>query len=71
MITSQDRASAEWIRSSYSDGSGGQCVEFSRDSLPRTVPVRDSKNAGGDVLELPAVAWSAFTSAVRRQGLSG
>ncbi|MFX4292476.1 DUF397 domain-containing protein [Streptomyces bohaiensis] len=71
MITSQDRASAEWIRSSYSDGSGGQCVEFSRGSLPRSVPVRDSKNAGGGALEFPPATWSAFTSAVRRQGLSG
>ncbi|NJQ07807.1 DUF397 domain-containing protein [Streptomyces lonarensis] len=67
MITNQDRASAEWMRSSYSDGSGGECVEFARGSLPGSVPVRDSKNAGGAVLEFPPATWSAFTAAVRRQ----
>lgn len=71
MSARHHHAVVQWIRSSYSDGSGGQCVEFSRGSLPRAVPVRDSKNAGGDVLEFPAATWSAFTSAVRRQGLFG
>lgn len=31
MSTDLDLASAVWIKSSYSDGDGGQCVEFSRD----------------------------------------
>ncbi|NJP67678.1 DUF397 domain-containing protein [Streptomyces spiramenti] len=70
MSATHHHAVVQWIRSSYSDGSGGECVEFSRGSVPMSVPVRDSKDAAGAVLTFSPAGWSAFTSAVRRQTLS-
>ncbi|MFC9237441.1 DUF397 domain-containing protein [Streptomyces decoyicus] len=63
-----DLAAAEWVKSSYSDGDGGQCLEFSH-ALTQPhglVPVRDSKNPDGPALAFPARGWSAFVSAVKR-----
>jgi hypothetical protein len=60
-------AAAEWAKSSYSDGSGGQCVEFSRTFAPAgVVPVRDSKNPHGPVVVFSAGGWASFVSAVIR-----
>ncbi|MFJ6746733.1 MULTISPECIES: DUF397 domain-containing protein [unclassified Streptomyces] len=62
-----DLARYEWVKSSYSDGDGGQCVEFSR-SLTRPhglVPVRDSKDPSGPALVFPAGGWASFVSAVK------
>ncbi|MER7769975.1 DUF397 domain-containing protein [Kitasatospora sp. NPDC096140] len=53
----------DWFKSSYSSN-GGQCIEVS-DSVPGTVPVRDSKDPYGPVLIFPAAAWEAFVVAVR------
>ncbi|MBY8343485.1 DUF397 domain-containing protein [Streptomyces spinosirectus] len=58
--TERDLSSALWRKSSYSNGSGGDCVEVAT-GLPGIVPVRDSKNAqDGPVLLFPAGAWAAF-----------
>ncbi|GHJ39832.1 DUF397 domain-containing protein [Streptomyces sp. TS71-3] len=64
-------AGAEWIKSSYSDGSGGACVEFSRTLIRdhRLVPVRDSKAPQGPVLVFPAGIWTSFVTEIRRAGL--
>ncbi|MGW2558380.1 DUF397 domain-containing protein [Streptomyces sp. NPDC001514] len=51
----------EWRKSSYSDGSGGDCLEVS-DAHPDLVPVRDSKNPDGPKLEFRAAAWSDFVA---------
>jgi hypothetical protein len=59
-----DLAGSAWRTSSYSDGGASNCVEVA-DSYPATVPVRDSKNPGGNVLLFPAEAWSAFISEVK------
>ncbi|MFF2921454.1 DUF397 domain-containing protein [Streptomyces celluloflavus] len=59
-----DLVGTAWRKSSYSDGGDSNCVEIA-DGLPGTVPVRDSKNPGGDVLFIPAEAWSAFISGVK------
>ncbi|MFD4875060.1 DUF397 domain-containing protein, partial [Streptomyces sp. NPDC058420] len=40
--TGPDLSTAVWRKSSYSNSSGGECVEV-RDDLPGLVPVRDSK----------------------------
>ncbi|UQA92984.1 DUF397 domain-containing protein [Streptomyces halobius] len=64
-----DLAAAEWVKSSYSEGNGGACVEFSRDLAHRPhglVPVRDSKDPDGPALIFPATGWSSFVSAVKR-----
>ncbi|MFD9815671.1 DUF397 domain-containing protein [Streptomyces sp. NPDC059080] len=43
MTTRIDLSAVEWIKSSYSDGDGGQCVEFSR-----TFTWVKSSYSGGD-----------------------
>jgi hypothetical protein len=68
MSADLDLTAVEWVRSSYSDGSGGQCVEFSR-TFAQThgaVPVRDSKNPQGPALIFPSGGWSLFVSALIR-----
>lgn len=47
-----------WVKSSYSAGNGGDCVEVARtDTL---VHVRDSKRTPGPVLTVTATEWTAF-----------
>ncbi|MFG3392890.1 DUF397 domain-containing protein [Streptomyces parvus] len=55
-----------WFTSSYSNN-GGDCIEVAA-NLAAThgiVPVRDSKVAGGPVVEVPVTAFSAFVTGVR------
>ncbi|KOV97784.1 toxin-antitoxin system, toxin component [Streptomyces sp. NRRL B-1140] len=49
----------EWYKSSYSGGSGDNCLEVTR-AFPDVIPVRDSKNPEGPKLVFRATAWSAF-----------
>ncbi|RNG22410.1 DUF397 domain-containing protein [Streptomyces botrytidirepellens] len=68
MSVDLDLATDEWVKSSYSDANGGQCVEVSR-TFTRThgaVPVRDSKNPHGPALIFPAEGWSSFVSGLIR-----
>jgi hypothetical protein len=62
---------AEWVKSSYSNGGGGDCVEWSPGlaAISTTVPVRDSKNPDGPALTVTPGTWSAFVSAVRHGAL--
>ncbi|MEU2389418.1 DUF397 domain-containing protein [Streptomyces sp. NPDC007369] len=62
--TEIDPASASWRKSSYSNASGGDCVEVA-DGLPGLVPVRDSKRPGGPVVVITAAAWGPFVAAVK------
>ncbi|MGW1880994.1 DUF397 domain-containing protein [Streptomyces sp. NPDC001970] len=59
-----DLSTAVWRKSSYSNGTGGDCVEIA-DGLPGVVPVRDSKVPDSPVLMVPAGAWAAFVTAVK------
>ncbi|REK89699.1 DUF397 domain-containing protein [Streptomyces inhibens] len=56
---------ATWIKSSYSDRDGGDCIEVAP-GIPDVVPVRDSKDPHGPALFFPAADWSSFVSAVKR-----
>ncbi|MFE2072773.1 DUF397 domain-containing protein [Streptomyces misionensis] len=60
-----DLSSVTWRKSSYSNTSGGDCLEVS-DDHPTTIPVRDSKNPHGPVLLFTDPAWAAFVGAVGR-----
>ncbi|WP_369235356.1 DUF397 domain-containing protein [Streptomyces sp. R21] len=62
-----DLSTARWHRSSYSNSSGGECVEVATDH-PTHTPVRDSKatHTGGPVLLFRAPAWSAFVAEIKR-----
>ena len=59
MSGTYDLHSAQWRKSSYTNGDNGACVEVA-DGLPGIVPVRDSKVQEGPVLIVSAGAWAAF-----------
>ncbi|MFI1467008.1 DUF397 domain-containing protein [Streptomyces wuyuanensis] len=66
--TRVDLTDVRWRKSSYSNGTGGECLEVA-DGLPHVVPVRDSKVPHGPVLAVGAGAWSSFVGAIRSGGL--
>ena len=47
-----------WVKSSYS-GSEGNCVEIA--ASREQVLIRDSSDAHGPVMAIPAAAWRQFT----------
>jgi hypothetical protein len=51
-----------WRTSSYSGGSGGQCVQV---AVPGSVLVRDSKNSDGGYLRFSARAWREFAARIK------
>jgi hypothetical protein len=60
-MTSND---TRWIKSSYSGGQGGDCVETA--STVGALLVRDSKDNEGPVLAFGREAWLAFADRVKR-----
>ncbi|MDX3249333.1 DUF397 domain-containing protein [Streptomyces sp. ME18-1-4] len=64
-IAEHDLNAAAWHKSSYSGGSGADCLEVAP-GHPTLVPVRDSKNPHGPKLMLRPEAWSAFVEDVKR-----
>lgn len=48
----------QWRKSSYSNGTGGECVEVSE--LHDSVGVRDSKRQSGPHISVARSSWSAF-----------
>ncbi|MFE6738595.1 DUF397 domain-containing protein [Streptomyces tubercidicus] len=60
-----DSLSPVWFKSSYS-GNGGQCVAVAMNVASRgVVPVRDSKDPSGPVLDFAADAFSSFVAGVK------
>ena len=53
---------SEWRKSSYSTGTGGNCVEV---SAPGGILVRDTTDRGGPALAFGATAWRDFLDALR------
>ncbi|MET7715584.1 DUF397 domain-containing protein [Streptomyces sp. NPDC005407] len=47
-----------WFKSTYSTGSGGECVEVA--ACPGTIHVRDSKDKAGPTLLVASEGWTAF-----------
>ncbi|MFC5075181.1 DUF397 domain-containing protein [Kitasatospora cinereorecta] len=64
MLTSRDRCSVTWRKSSHSNGDGGNCVEIAV-GFPGLVPVRDSKTPDGPALAFRAAHWAPFVEALR------
>jgi hypothetical protein len=58
-----DEPRAVWRKSSYSNGSGGNCVEVRLSG--GVAQVRDSKDLSGPALSFTADEWRAFLSSVR------
>ncbi|MFF4955297.1 DUF397 domain-containing protein [Streptomyces chattanoogensis] len=65
-----DLSNVTWRKSSYSNTSGGECLEIA-DNHPALVPVRDSKNPTGPTLVFNAPAWGSFVTVVKDGSLSG
>ncbi|MER7735222.1 DUF397 domain-containing protein [Streptomyces erythrochromogenes] len=67
-----DLLTAIWHKSSYSDGTGGDCLEMA--TWPKTtpagpsgsvtVPVRDSKVPDGPHLTFRGPTWTAFVASL-------
>ncbi|MGW3037369.1 DUF397 domain-containing protein [Streptomyces sp. NPDC001178] len=55
-----------WLKSSYSNASGGDCVEVAH-NIPGLVPVRDSKAPQGPALILTAAAWVPFVASLKSE----
>ncbi|MFE2277974.1 DUF397 domain-containing protein [Streptomyces sp. NPDC059454] len=54
-----------WVRSSYSNGAGGECVECAiRDDR---MHIRDSKNEEGPVITVGHATWASFVRTIRRK----
>ncbi|MCZ7417517.1 MULTISPECIES: DUF397 domain-containing protein [unclassified Streptomyces] len=65
----QGDSEASWFKSSYSGGSGTECVEVA--FFPHTVTgVRDSKVPAGRSLEFGEAPWGSFVAALRAGGLA-
>lgn len=66
-MTSEDHTDLSrsvWRKSSFSNGTGGDCVEVA--DLDRGHrAVRDSKDPNGPVLRFTPAEWAAFTAGVR------
>lgn len=60
-----DLRRAVWRKSSYSNGTGGACVEVALLDDDEHA-VRDSKNPSGSILRVPRAGWVPFLLAVRR-----
>ncbi|MFE6687922.1 DUF397 domain-containing protein [Streptomyces sp. NPDC057743] len=59
-----------WIKSSYSDRDGGDCIEVAS-GFPGVVPVRDSKAVQGPELVFPVARWASFVAAVKGGAFTG
>ncbi|MEU5430647.1 DUF397 domain-containing protein [Streptomyces olivoreticuli] len=72
MSDAPDLCDIDWVKSSFSSGQGGNCLEWAPGSIASRdiVPVRDSKNPGGPTLELPPSAWSSFITALVEDRIS-
>ncbi|WP_037772877.1 DUF397 domain-containing protein [Streptomyces sclerotialus] len=57
-------AEQAWIKSSYSTGSGGECVEVAQSA--DMVRIRDSKDKAGPVLSIGPAGWAAFVAFAAR-----
>jgi len=63
-----DLTTADWRKSSYSSGNGGQCVEVATNLLG-VVAIQDSKNPGPALLIEPGT-FAAFTRAIKNGELT-
>ncbi|CAL9554391.1 hypothetical protein SUDANB15_04477 [Streptomyces sp. enrichment culture] len=53
-----------WFKSSYSSGSGGDCVEIA--DAGTAVLIRDSKQPEAALLSVPTEQWTAFVRMAAR-----
>ncbi|GGR67333.1 hypothetical protein GCM10010269_02610 [Streptomyces humidus] len=56
-----------WFKSSFSGGSGTECVECARNGS--AILVRDSKREDGPSVAVQHQAWRLFVDSLHREGL--
>ncbi|GAA3736856.1 DUF397 domain-containing protein [Salinactinospora qingdaonensis] len=56
-----------WVKSSYSQGNGGNCVEIYK--TPEAVKIRDTQTRHLGHLTMSAAEWAAFLAEVRTDRL--
>ncbi|MFI5723634.1 DUF397 domain-containing protein [Streptomyces cyaneofuscatus] len=61
-----DHRIVHWFKSSYSGGSGTECVEVA--DLAATVGVRDSTRPHGPHISVGRAAWAGFVASVEDHG---
>ena len=66
-MTERHLSGIAWRKSSYSGGSGGECVEVARFDAAHLV--RDSKNPEGGALRLDGHAWAALVARIKQGSL--
>ncbi|WP_406160585.1 DUF397 domain-containing protein [Streptomyces sp. NBC_01005] len=59
---SQPATTPKWRKSSYSNGTGGECVEIA--DLESAVGVRDSKQPRGPRISVRRSAWERFVASL-------
>jgi hypothetical protein len=62
---------AMWLKSSYSQETGNNCIEVAALGSTGEVAVRDSKDPSGPALLFPADAFAGFVRAVREGRFGG
>jgi Domain of unknown function (DUF397) len=71
-MSAPDLSRVTWRKSSYSNGTGGSCVEIAvLTGIPgeHDIAVRDSKDPRGPALTFTAREWRDFTAAIKAHDL--
>lgn len=60
----------QWVKSTYSDGNGGQCIEWAPEHAATTgeFKVRDSKDRSGPHLTLTAEGFAGLVAFAKSHG---
>ncbi|MET7555686.1 DUF397 domain-containing protein [Streptomyces albidoflavus] len=60
----------EWTKSTYSNASGGNCLEWAKGHAVATgaIPIRDSKDTSLPGVTVSGSAWSVFVGSLKTQG---
>ncbi|MEV6764803.1 DUF397 domain-containing protein [Streptomyces sp. NPDC051105] len=60
----------QWVKSTYSDGNGGQCIEWAPEYARATGEflVRDSKDPNGPTLNLTAEGFAGLVAFAKSHG---
>lgn len=54
-----------WKKSSYSTGTGQECMEVTSFDDFQSIALRDSKNLDSEIIKLDACAWISFLSQIK------
>ncbi|WP_372410416.1 DUF397 domain-containing protein [Streptomyces luteireticuli] len=68
-MSTRDHSHPEWVKSSYSSGQGGQCVEWAPSRATHgAIPIRDSKRPQGPSLTFSSPSWRSFITEINAGG---